>query len=599
MNEETFVKRKLKTTEDYVNFWFHEMGVNVIPFDTKNRQSILPKEEHSKHFEYLMTLTEFNKFKESGYYSNGFIIKLGLVERGKYKGKYLNALDLDNKLAIEEFCAGSSLPELASEMIIEQKPGDNDRCHVLWLSNQPVKSLGQVKVKDSPDFAVKTKGPGFVSNSPNKSGSNYEFIEGCTLDPSANDNMEGHINKICQKYNIPYLDPQGQQGQQTFKEKEKWHVGERDNMLFEWATNILTKMDEQVDEEEFLHLLISQNKKRCVVPLDEQQVKKICKSAYNFKKGVTTENDEIKAKYLIFKEERERKIQEENSKDDIAHLIDRFHFKKLGKEIYYYNSETGNFVPGGQILSENLFATDLRKAGRKNISAEVNEKVKTIGYIIDNINSESFNSLKEWLGTKNCMINIKTGETKSFAPEFMNTTSLPVIYDPLQKFEGSKIQQFLYKIMPAKDVEISLNFIAYCLWREYKFANFVLLNGEGNNGKGTFIKLIQAFLGSDNYSAESLNRLLGNRFATSSLFTKLANFDADLKVNAFMKNGTDIIKVLTGNDEIMGEAKFMNDFKFTNYAKIIMACNKIPITDDRTIAFGKRMIIINFSKIFY
>ena len=158
----------------------------------------------------------------------------------------------------------------------------------------------------------------------------------------------------------------------------------------------------------------------------------------------------------------------------------------------------------------------------------------------------------------------------------MNTTSLPVIYDPTQKFEGSKIQQFLYKIMPAKDVEISLNFIAYCLWREYKFANFLLLNGEGNNGKGTFIKLIQAFLGRDNYSAESLNRLLGNRFATSSLFIKLANFDADLKVNAFIKNGTDIIKVLTGNDEIMGEAKFMNDFKFTNYAKIIMACNKIP-----------------------
>ena len=153
--------------------------------------------------------------------------------------------------------------------------------------------------------------------------------------------------------------------------------------------------------------------------------------------------------------------------------------------------------------------------------------------------------------------------------------------------------------MPAKDVEISLNFIAYCLWREYKFANFLLLNGEGNNGKGTFIKLIQAFLGRDNYSAESLNRLLGNRFATSSLFTKLANFDADLKVNAFIKNGTDIIKVLTGNDEIMGEAKFMNDFKFTNYAKIIMACNKIPLTTDRTIAFGKRMIIINFLKIFY
>ena len=549
MTEEAYVKRKLKTSEDYINFWFREIGVNVIPFDTKNRRPILSKEEHSKYFEYLMTLTEFNNFKENGYYGNGFVIKLGPVERGKYRGKYLNALDLDSQLTIEEVCAGSTLSELSREMIIEQKPGNNDKCHILWFSNKRVKSLGQVKVKDGPDFAVKTKGPFFVSNSPNKSGSNYEFIEGCTLDPSVNDYMESHINKICQKYNIPYLDLGQQglgQGQQPFKEKEKWQVGERDNVLFEWATNILTKMDEQVDEEEFLHLLISQNKKRCVVPLDEQQVKKICKSAYNFKKGVTTENDDIKAKYLKFKEEKERKIQEENSKDDIAHLIDRFHFKKLGKEIYYYNSETGNFVPGGQILIENLFATDLRKAGRKNISTEVNEKVKTIGYIIDNINSESFNPLKEWLGTKNCMINIKTGQTKSFAPEFMNTTSLPVIYDPTQKFEGSKIQQFLYKIMPAKDVEISLSFIAYCLWREYKFANFLLLNGEGNNGKGTFIKLIQAFLGRDNYSAESLNRLLGNRFATSSLFTKLANFDADLKVNAFIKNGTDIIKVLTG-----------------------------------------------------
>ena len=103
MTEDPELDKKLKTTEDYVNFWFHEIGVNIIPFDTKNRKSILSKEEHSKYYEYLMTLTEFNNFKENGYYGNGFVIKLGQVERGKYRGKYLNALDLDNKLAIEEF----------------------------------------------------------------------------------------------------------------------------------------------------------------------------------------------------------------------------------------------------------------------------------------------------------------------------------------------------------------------------------------------------------------------------------------------------------------------------------------------------------------
>ena len=107
MTEEAYVKRKLKTSEDYINFWFREIGVNVIPFDTKNRRPILSKEEHSKYFEYLMTLTEFNNFKENGYYGNGFVIKLGPVERGKYRGKYLNALDLDSQLTIEEVCAGS------------------------------------------------------------------------------------------------------------------------------------------------------------------------------------------------------------------------------------------------------------------------------------------------------------------------------------------------------------------------------------------------------------------------------------------------------------------------------------------------------------
>ena len=78
-------------------------------------------------------------------------------------------------------------------------------------------------------------------------------------------------------------------------------------MLFEYATECLKKLDELIDEEQFFLILMAENNKRCIVPLNVQQIKKICKSAYNFKKGVITENDEIKDRYLKFKEERERK----------------------------------------------------------------------------------------------------------------------------------------------------------------------------------------------------------------------------------------------------------------------------------------------------
>jgi hypothetical protein len=200
-NKET---KKLKTTEDHANYWFYDIGVQVIPFNTRERRPVLPKVEHTEFFERLMKVEEFNNFKDRGCYDNGFIIKLGQIEKGKYKGKYLNALDLDNHRAIQEFCAGRTLSDLSKEMLVEQRPDDSSRCHILWFSNNPVKSLGQQRpaTEEGLNFSIKTKGPFFVSNSPNRNGNSYEFVEGCSLDPSVIHGMKNHINCICEKYKI-------------------------------------------------------------------------------------------------------------------------------------------------------------------------------------------------------------------------------------------------------------------------------------------------------------------------------------------------------------------------------------------------------------
>ncbi len=110
-----------------------------------------------------------------------------------------------------------------------------------------------------------------------------------------------------------------------------------------------------------------------------------------------------------------------------------------------------------------------------------------------------------------------------------------------------------------------------------------ILNGSGRNGKGVTTNLITAFLGRDNVSNETLERLLENNFATASLFGKMANIDADVSSEALRRTG--ILKKLTGGDRIVTEFKFKAAFSFKNFAKLIFSANKIPITPDDSDAY--------------
>jgi P4 family phage/plasmid primase-like protien len=222
------------------------------------------------------------------------------------------------------------------------------------------------------------------------------------------------------------------------------------------------------------------------------------------------------------------------------------------------------------------------------------------------------------------MINLKTGQTWPFTPDFMNTTQIPVNYI---KYNGDHVHtlndfrrpngagaiadffrlvecpcpaiiKFLYEIITPEDVDLVLDFMTYCLWRSYKFNFWMLFNGAGLNGKSVLLMLIERFLGKDNVSGETLDRLLHERFAVANLFQKMLNVDADVSLDAIFNN-TGILKKLTGNDLHAGEFKYKKPFAFRNYAKLIFSCNKIPETEDYTDAFFRRILIVNFTQQFF
>lgn len=307
------------------------------------------------------------------------------------------------------------------------------------------------------------------------------------------------------------------------------------------------------------------------------------------------------------------------SNDYIDNLIEEFHFKTLADtdEIWFYDKEKGIFVSDGEPIIKTRLESDFGRSDPTYKDAPppiTNNGVKEhIGHIQRRtyINRDEFNPDISWIACNNCMINLITAETQPFDPKFMSTAQIPVNYDHsyptsvyadfFRMVEGKELPRiisFLYEIMDLKDVELFLDYLAYCLWREYRYNFWMLLVGKGFNGKSVLLDLIERFFGKENKSGETLHRLLTERFSVANLFNKMVNIDADVSADVVFNN-TGIIKKLTGNDLHAGEHKFKQPFYFRNYAKLFFSCNRIPETDDDTDAFFRRIFIINFTQQFF
>lgn len=197
-----------------------------------------------------------------------------------------------------------------------------------------------------------------------------------------------------------------------------------------------------------------------------------------------------------------------------AELVKKYHFKatKDTEELYYYDDSIGIFVKGGEwmIKSESLKFTPGIHTGRV-------EQIKAHIILGNYIDRSEFDPEIEWLCCKNVMVNLLTGETKLHSPDFMATVRIPHTYPLYSHLSAPKIMQFFNEVMGPEEKETLLDFMAYCLWREFPYHRWLLFNGSGRNGKGVTTNLITKLLGVKNVSSETLDRLLENRFASGNL----------------------------------------------------------------------------------
>jgi putative DNA primase/helicase len=156
-----------------------------------------------------------------------------------------------------------------------------------------------------------------------------------------------------------------------------------------------------------------------------------------------------------------------------------------------------------------------------------------------------------------------------------------------------RIHQAFSQWVKPEDVRVLYEIIGYTLYPRYSIHKMIMLYGEGGNGKSTYAALIRRFLGSENIASRSLQDLAEYRFSRLHLVGKLANIYPDIPKKPLKDTGE--LKGLTGEDTLSIDIKHSNrELKYNNYAKMIFTANELPPVSDKTLAWWRRWILIEF-----
>ena len=129
---------------------------------------------------------------------------------------------------------------------------------------------------------------------------------------------------------------------------------------------------------------------------------------------------------------------------------------------------------------------------------------------------------------------------------------LPYVYNP--KDDCPMFRKYLNEVMPEKEArDVLAEYIGWLFIPGLKLEKILFLYGSGCNGKSVFVEIVEALVGKDNISHESLSDLCGEYGANSraNLVGKLLNTCSDVAPNAF---AGDLFKRLASQEPI--SAKF-------------------------------------------
>jgi len=199
----------------------------------------------------------------------------------------------------------------------------------------------------------------------------------------------------------------------------------------------------------------------------------------------------------------------------------------------------------------------------------------------------------KWIQFKNKAYSINSGLMYSVTPDYFFTNPIPYSFG---KSSETPIMDKLFEEWVGKtNITLMYEIIAYCCYRGYPMQVLFSLVGNGRNGKSCFLRLLSRFIGQENLCSTELDLLVGrnsSRFESFKLYKKLICLMGETNFGTL--NNSSLLKKLTGGDMIGFEMKNKKPFDDYNYAKMLIASNSLPSSEDTSEGFYRRWVIIEF-----
>jgi len=265
-------------------------------------------------------------------------------------------------------------------------------------------------------------------------------------------------------------------------------------------------------------------------------------------------------------------------------LKNELNIVKINDQLHYYKD--GVYVSGikkfgGEMLK---ILPELPKTKR----------VETYQFLDESISENQQPADANYLPFSNGIYDIANDSIIDFSPDKIFINRINWVYNP---GAYDALVDRVLDTVSCNDANIRalLEEIAgYCLYRRNELGKAFVLTGEKDNGKSTYLDMIQCMLGENNVSALDLGEV-NERFLTAELFGKLANVGDDIG-DEFIPN-TGVFKKLVTGESLKGERKGQDPFFFRSYAKLLFSANNIPrLGRGRdSAAIAKRLIIVPFN----
>lgn len=186
-------------------------------------------------------------------------------------------------------------------------------------------------------------------------------------------------------------------------------------------------------------------------------------------------------------------------------------------------------------------------------------------------------------------------------PRWFGTSLLPFAFDPAAKCPT--FHAFLRRVLERdpetakplvkgdRRLRVLQEWFGYTLLCDARFQKFLLMVGEGSNGKGVIQNVWERMLGKENVAHVGLAQL-GAQFGLQPLLGKMANICGDLCDIDGVAEG--VLKRLTGEDNITVDRKNQPLVTMSPTVKLVFGTNTLPRFADKSRGVWRRLMAMPF-----